>query len=1092
MKKLFTLMAAVLLTFIGSMNVIAQEVREIPINEGWGTAWGDVEVTVSGGEVSGTVKSGYGAFKRDLGGPQDLSIFDKLCVELVSYNQWWGQIIIQTPNGDLAATVINMQMNGKTVTIPFDYSKATDVTAIAFQGDNSGNAIIKVKRIYLLEAEKDEPAWSNLLPNGDCERDYAEGELPSLTGKSGSGDKAGQMLHTFEEGKGVNGSRAMVIYGTDNKEVDSWNTQFFVTTPDHIWKAGDQYRFKMTAKADNSFEASTQIHKMPGEYIFWQGVGNFKLTSDWQSFETTGTISEAQTYNDNNGNPITDPQTIAFNLDLDHKAEPANTFYFDNVEWYFLNVWPSTSDFKDGKPVTAVDKSLTASWQVGDIVKVWTDGKKGTYPVMALTNASGESIYAGASYLNENYVKFGITEKMLPLLQGNGVNVLGTDVTMTKVVRLENDGAVSFDGACWIGDYTFGDVAGPFIQVPAYEFTGDVEAGYTIDMRFDGDPTLTDMTLTFGGSTSVSYAKNPEFFKVAGKSIKLKITDEQLPLLQKNGLEISAIIPEVSLRAIVITPTLGTNTFNFIKAKIATSNYGNDGDIIPENLDGADYLEIIDEVDGNGEAGSGAKLTITPNLDVDDFPAEVPAVTRFYMTEGGPQLRISGGYNGMTLKFAQGKEPIRQINFYQTNWSISTKADKGTFDPKNGVWKSGNVAGEAEVTFTIKADTTEVWKKDKLQEVILNDMGLMNIYDIDVNPVEDVIVNAENGVDIYSAVVAELSKMKNLPKSLTINLVAGGNYTTSGTIDIEYPLTINGNGATIDASALKAPFTKITSGSSITSLKEIKISGVNVTGLPYQFFYCNKVKCLVDKFSVDNCYIGVDGTNKKTVFDFNSSGNFAALSITNSTIFANPANEQAGSFISTQSAKKVVAELGGKTQSTTIKNSTIYNMSYNKNFCTQVQNNQSWMSFDVENNIFVNCGKKGQVLKALGGNASNLQTNASWTVANNVFNMDKEDCSSVEIIGSYTGAEDMKTIAKLVSFKDADKGDFTQTDVEVGDPRWLKGGSGKPAAEDGEATGIETVKNAQESGAWYTIQGVRVAQPTKGLYIHNGKKVILK
>ena len=46
----------------------------------------------------------------------------------------------------------------------------------------------------------------------------------------------------------------------------------------------------------------------------------------------------------------------------------------------------------------------------------------------------------------------------------------------------------------------------------------------------------------------------------------------------------------------------------------------------------------------------------------------------------------------------------------------------------------------------------------------------------------------------------------------------------------------------------------------------------------------------------------------------------------------------------------------------------------------------------------------------------------------------------------------------------------------------------------GETTGVETVDGVQnvENGAWYTPQGVRVAQPTKGVYIHNGKKVLVK
>jgi len=45
------------------------------------------------------------------------------------------------------------------------------------------------------------------------------------------------------------------------------------------------------------------------------------------------------------------------------------------------------------------------------------------------------------------------------------------------------------------------------------------------------------------------------------------------------------------------------------------------------------------------------------------------------------------------------------------------------------------------------------------------------------------------------------------------------------------------------------------------------------------------------------------------------------------------------------------------------------------------------------------------------------------------------------------------------------------------------------------ADGIKTVNTVivnSDSNAWYTIQGVRVAQPIKGVYIHNGKKVVIK
>ena len=45
---------------------------------------------------------------------------------------------------------------------------------------------------------------------------------------------------------------------------------------------------------------------------------------------------------------------------------------------------------------------------------------------------------------------------------------------------------------------------------------------------------------------------------------------------------------------------------------------------------------------------------------------------------------------------------------------------------------------------------------------------------------------------------------------------------------------------------------------------------------------------------------------------------------------------------------------------------------------------------------------------------------------------------------------------------------------------------------DGDVTAIETVKSEKANNEYYNLAGQRVAQPTKGLYIVNGKKVIIK
>ena len=43
-----------------------------------------------------------------------------------------------------------------------------------------------------------------------------------------------------------------------------------------------------------------------------------------------------------------------------------------------------------------------------------------------------------------------------------------------------------------------------------------------------------------------------------------------------------------------------------------------------------------------------------------------------------------------------------------------------------------------------------------------------------------------------------------------------------------------------------------------------------------------------------------------------------------------------------------------------------------------------------------------------------------------------------------------------------------------------------------ETTGIETAQATQSSDAIYTLSGVQVKQPTRGIYVKNGKKYVVK
>ena len=516
-----------------------------------------------------------------------------------------------------------------------------------------------------------------------------------------------------------------------------------------------------------------------------------------------------------------------------------------------------------------------------------------------------------------------------------------------------------------------------------------------------------------------------------------------------------------------------------------------DGAVSKGGRHGGDITEAKTFTDKEGKNPSNATLDITPNTNVGDYPADAVNVSRFVLTEAGPQLRLSGGYNGMTIKITKGTEPLRQINFHQTNWSRNTKADKGVFNPQTGVW-TGN--DENDVTFTIKADTTEVWADGKLQEIVLHDMGQLWLNRIEINRSDVVVIDAADGTDIGAVVAAEMENLDYIPLSIELNLAAGGNYTTSKVIEIPVPLTINGNGATIDASSNSQPFVQFSPSPVVENINDyyrlnnLTISNVTVKNVKNSILYDNKQKyCIVD-FTIDNCVFELkpDAVEYESFIAFYSGG-IKDMTIKNSTFYSD--NTAAKYFIRYNNSARI-DRYGFKdaadTWSFTYKNNTFYGL-LNENGqwgnYNGVSQKPGQLILTVVDNIWYNCDK--QTMRRMNQSKNFSNFNAASSMNNNTFYYD----GGIADQGSYGNGTDLNEEPK---FANAAAGDFTLGDCaqktnKTGDPRWL-GGSGA-----GEVTGIENVKNATvEDGAWYTISGQRVAQPTKGLYIHNGKKVVIK
>ncbi|MCR5153085.1 MAG: hypothetical protein K6A98_08055, partial [Prevotella sp.] len=105
--------------------------------------------------------------------------------------------------------------------------------------------------------------------------------------------------------------------------------------------------------------------------------------------------------------------------------------------------------------------------------------------------------------------------------------------------------------------------------------------------------------------------------------------------------------------------------------------------------------------------------------------------------------------------------------------------------------------------------------------------------------VEPQVVNIEISPadgDLGALVAAEkqtITDAGNIVGDITINLTAGASYTTSQSIEAPANVTINGEGATVDASALEAPFIQMVALESPTEWTEatFNVSGVTVKGL---------------------------------------------------------------------------------------------------------------------------------------------------------------------------------------------------------------------------------------------------------------------
>ena len=306
------------------------------------------------------------------------------------------------------------------------------------------------------------------------------------------------------------------------------------------------------------------------------------------------------------------------------------------------------------------------------------------------------------------------------------------------------------------------------------------------------------------------------------------------------------------------------------------------------------------------------------------------------------------------------------------------------------------------------------------------------------------VVIAPTSGDIATALAtaeAAITGAGKLVGDITINLTDGGAYTISAPIVAPASFTLNGNGATIDASALTAAMITTPAG----DLEEwmdgnFTVKDVKVTGLAKGFYASAGKNYLYNDFLIDNSVIEITGTGGFE-FDFRKGGVAKNFTINKSTLYAPTAT--GNSLYTSQSAQRGTEAPGVTVQTFAFTNSTVYNIAKGKNFFTHRQKGQSWLAFTATNSIFVNVGKSGQVAKGM--NEGQGSANPTWNIDGNVFNFDGADTSAAEDTGD-TAEPVTNSVKGVISFVDAANGNFDASFLPAegqdqpatipGDPRW--------------------------------------------------------
>ncbi len=344
----------------------------------------------------------------------------------------------------------------------------------------------------------------------------------------------------------------------------------------------------------------------------------------------------------------------------------------------------------------------------------------------------------------------------------------------------------------------------------------------------------------------------------------------------------------------------------------------------------------------------------------------------------------------------------------------------------------------------------------------------------------DVDINVESGNDIYAAVTEAAGGAP--VKNLTITLAEEGEYTLSKTLNAAGNVAINGNGATVDASAGKE-IIKMTAGDDAEKnskgyweLDNFSIDGVTFKGVTSYVYDDSQNPYIFKSFSITNCVFELNQSkDQDTPFRFQAGGpltfnmNTSTMYQTGSGNYKYLVKINNGNF-----PDKAFASFEGP-YSWLIDSNTFYNV-FNKGELMnggRVSNNYKKTIISLQNNIFYDCFIEGEkFLKNLFGGKTSDKDLGDFLSITTDLNTYITKGSAIASLSKYDKGT---MLTSDPGFADAAGGDFTldfaseQWAQKTGDPRWI--------ADD------PTVMVAPESGDFAAIvaQAVKEGKETLAL-----------